>query len=118
MLWIYTNDLSKRRCMPKLEIYFEYIDEYEFEFECILVYEADQSLTYSLGSQNSIEWRLTPDGNPPYITYTTGQRNSRVDLVCLESGEDQFEANGENPTSHLYMMTLKSVCACWDGCKG
>lgn len=83
-----------------------------------IVYATDEKLSYSLGSHNSIQWHSMPDGNPPYMTYSSGERMSKINLVCLESGEDRLDVQGQDTATQMYVMTLSSRCACWDGCKG
>lgn len=76
-------------------------------------------MTYSLGSQESIEWESR--GNDlPYIYYTSiDGRKLLVTLKCLSDGEsDQLLVHGYEDAVKLYVMVLSSKCACWNGCKG
>jgi hypothetical protein len=71
-----------------------------------------------LGRQDSIDWVPTQGNDPPYITYSAGERKMHVNLRCLSSGElDTLEVYGYDLTTQVYIMTLSSKCVCWNGCK-
>jgi hypothetical protein len=55
----------------------------------------------------------------PTMVYASSERTLYVDLRCLDPGQpNKLEVHGYNTQTLLYTMTLSSVCACWNGCKG
>ena len=93
-----------------------------FQIKLLVFYQAyatNETLAYPLGSQNSIQWTPTVGDNPPALTYTSDERKLYVNLRCLNSGEpDQLEAYGYDDAVKMFVITLSSKCACWNGCIG
>ncbi|CAF1188243.1 unnamed protein product [Rotaria sordida] len=82
-------------------------------------FASDEKTAYSLGTQNSLQWKFAPSQEYPTLIYKTTERTLHVDLQCLSSGEpDKLEVHGQDPKTGLYNMTLSSKCVCWNGCKG
>jgi len=83
------------------------------------VYEAHEELTYSLGTQNSIQWRITAGQDIPTLVYASTERTLEVNLICLKSKEpNKLEVYGYDTAARRFKMTLSSQCVCWNGCKG
>ncbi|CAF1445542.1 unnamed protein product, partial [Rotaria sordida] len=81
-------------------------------------FASDEKTAYSLGTQNSLQWKFAPSQEYPTLIYKTTERTLHVDLQCLSSGEpDKLEVHGQDPKTGLYNMTLSSKCVCWNGCK-
>ncbi len=70
-----------------------------------------------MGRQDSIEWTPTQGDDPPFITYSSGERKMHVNLRCTKSGPDSLEVYGYETLTQLYIMTLSSKCVCWNECK-
>jgi len=84
-----------------------------------LVFATDDKVTYSLGTQGSLQWATTEGQDLPSLVYTSAPRTLVIDLHCLNSGEpNKLEVHGRDEITGLYTMTLSSKCACWNGCKG
>ena len=74
----------------------------------------DGLYSFSLGTQDSAKWAT---GDPPTISYDTGERHVTVELNCSDGGTSDLEALGEDPPTY-YKLRLTSKCACWNGCTG
>ncbi|UJR11406.1 hypothetical protein I4U23_015586 [Adineta vaga] len=82
-------------------------------------YATDEKLTYSLGTQNSVQWRTTVDQEIPTLVYKSADRTLEVSLKCIGAKEsDKLDVVGVDSIKQIYLMTLSSKCACWNGCKG
>ncbi len=83
------------------------------------MYDAHEELTYSLGTQNSIQWRITAGQDIPTLVYATADRKLEVNLICLQSKEpNKLVVHGQDTVTSPFKMTLSSQCVCWNGCKG
>ncbi len=56
-------------------------------------------------------------GVNPSISYSRGEKQAIVELVCATSGTNVFEALGESPLN-TYTFRLTHKCACWNRCRG
>ena len=77
----------------------------------------DGKFQFALGKQDSARLEAGGLGSTPYLTYSFGQKNVRVDLECKRDGSTEFEALGEGPENN-YKFRLAHLCSCWDGCGG
>jgi hypothetical protein len=83
-----------------------------FCFPCLVTSNRDYS--YTLGTQNQSRWTVDSN-NRPILTYTYGPKSVSISMICSTTGQDEFEAIGEDIANH-YSMRLRSRCACWNGC--
>ncbi|CAF0991764.1 unnamed protein product [Adineta ricciae] len=80
-------------------------------------HQTDPKLTYSLGTQNSVQWRTNLGQELPTLVYKTTERTLEVTLKCLGPKEsNRLDVQGLDTVKRIYSMTLSSKCACWDGC--
>ena len=84
-----------------------------------LAFATDEKLAYSLGTQNSLQWKVVAGQDLPNLFYTSGERSLLVNLRCLDSGgPNKLDVYGHDSVTNYFTMTLSSKCACWDRCKG
>ena len=83
-----------------------------------LAFATDETLAYSLGTQNSVQWKKVDNQEYPNILYTSGQRSLQIELKCKRSGAHQLDVYGYDDANLVYKMTLSSRCVCWNVCKG
>jgi hypothetical protein len=78
----------------------------------------DGQFTFTLGSQDSAKWSEGADLDAyPSVSYSYGEKQDTVELVCSSDGINLFGALGENPIN-TYRFILRHKCACWNGCEG